>query len=372
MKGYAIMTAHQLRVLQVQEAMAEKAVGAVFLTLSPDLFYLTGHFAFVSERLHSLVIPRDGRPTMVVPDYEKGVVDHLSGWVDVAGWPETEDPIPLVRDLLVSKEHDFPSKIAVGNHTPAMFLLPIQAALPNASFTLASELLAPMRRVKDLEELQILKEAQDAAIEAFNTLLKRPFAGRTEKQIAADLRHLCEAVGSQLEFIQVGSGPNSARFDPSPTDRIIQRGEPVVIDFGTTRNGYFSDCTRTVHVGPPSDEFERIFKIVREANHAALAAVRPGVSCESVDRAARQVIMAAGYNDYFKHRVGHGIGIEIHEEPWILEGNSLPLAQGMAFTDEPGIYLPGCFGCRLEDVVRVTETGGLSLTNCTHDLLIVE
>ena len=366
------MATHRERVLQVQETLLKQDLDYMFLTISPGLFYLTGHSSLVSERLYLLVIPSEGRPIIIFPDYEKTAVDYLADWIEIVGWLETDDPISFVCNALDPNGRDAPIRIAISDCTRAIFLLRMQEALPKAHFIPASEILAPMRRVKDKEELRILKEAQDMAVESLKRLFELPFAGRTEKQIAADLHRICHSIGLKLEYLQVGSGPNSARFDPNPTSRVIQRGEPVLIDFGGIHNGYYSDCTRTVYVGPPSDEFKKIFDIVREANHAALAAIRPNVGCESIDRAARQVIAAAGYGEYFLHRLGHGIGIEIHEEPWIVEGNKLLLEPGMTFTDEPGIYLPDKFGCRLEDVIAVTESGGLPLTNYSHDIIVVE
>jgi D-alanyl-D-alanine dipeptidase len=366
-------TPHQERVKQVQKALSENDLDYMLLSISPDLFYLTGYASFVSERLHMLVIPPKGRPIIVFPDFEKTLVDYLADWIDVVGWLETEDPVAFVCDAMAPGDRQGPIRVAISDHTRAVFLLRLQDALPQARFIPASEIMAPMRRVKDEAELAILKEAQAKAVAAFERLLERPFARRTEKEIAADLgRFLKEAGGGEAFGAQVGSGPNGAQAHLAPTDRVIQRGEPVVIDFWATHDGYYSDCTRTVHVGPPSDEFREVFEVVREANHAALAAIHPGASCESVDRAARQVITAAGYGEHFTHRLGHGIGIEIHEEPYMVAGNRQFLEPGMTFTDEPGIYLPGEFGCRIEDVVAVTESGGVSLTDYTHDVIVVE
>jgi Xaa-Pro aminopeptidase len=367
------MHLYQERVRQIQKALSSKNLDYMFLSISPDLFYLTGYSSFVSERLHMLVIPPEGRPTIIFPDFEKDMIDHLADWIDIVGWPETKDPVSFVCNALAARDRQSPIRVAISDHTRALFLLRIQQALPRASFTLASEILAPMRRTKDDTERQILKKAQDMAVEALQQLFEQPFAGRTEKQVAASLRQLCENVGfERAEEGLAGSGPNGALPHLAPTGRVIQRGEPVVIDFGAVHKGYYSDCTRTVHVGPPSDEFCKVFDIVRQANHAALAAIRPNVTCESVDRAARQVIEEAGYGAYFTHRLGHGIGIEVHEEPWMVQGNKLRLQPGMTFTDEPGIYLPGKFGCRLEDVVMVTKDGGVSLTDYTHEIIVVE
>jgi len=300
------------------------------------------------------------------------MIDHLAEWVEVSGWAETDDPIACVRGALQPGDRDGAIRVGISDHTRAVFLLRLQEALPQARFSPASDVLAPMRMVKDHEEIRILKEAQDMAARALDKLREVDFAGRSERQIAVVLKHICDDLGYGEGYgAAVGSGPNGALPHLAPTERVIRRGDPVVVDFWATYNGYYSDCTRTLHVGPPSDEFRGVFETVRRANQAALAAVHPGVTCKSIDRAARQVISAAGYGERFTHRVGHGIGIDIHEEPWMVEGNDLILEMGMTFTDEPGIYLPGKFGCRIEDVVAVTETGGSALTEYTYEIIEV-
>lgn len=363
---------HRERVQRVQAEMRRQGTDYVFLSISPDLFYLTGFTSFVSERLHLLVVPAEGRPRLSFPEFETDMVDHLSDWITIGGWPESEGPIPTVRASLDAADLDRSLRIAISDHTRAVFLLQLQAALPQSAFMSASSILGPMRRVKDGYELRILREAQDLAVEALARLLERPLEGRSEKEVASELALLCEAVGfEKAAGVLVGSGPNGAMPHLSPTERVIQRGEPVVIDFTGVHHGYHSDCTRTVHVGPPSDEFSEVFGIVRRANEKALEAIGPGVPSQEIDRTAREVIARRGYGEYFTHRLGHGIGIEVHEEPYMVEGNELPLSPGMTFTDEPGIYIPGKFGCRLEDVVAVTEDGGVALTDFSHQLIVV-
>lgn len=364
---------HQARVRQVQDILREGPLDYVFLSISPDLFYLTGYSSFVSERLHLMVIPATGRPTLVFPAFEVEMVAHLSGWIDIVGWQETESPITYVCQALAENDRTAPLQIAISDHTRSVFLLRLQAALPHAQFVAASQILAPLRRTKDDTELAILRQAQAMAVTALKELFAQPLAGRTEQEVARELRRLCEAVGFENALgAQVGSGPNGALPHLAPTERVIQSGEPLLIDFGAVHRGYYSDCTRTVHIGPPSDEFVNVFETVRRANHAALDAIRPGAVCEEIDHAARQVIDEAGYGQFFTHRLGHGIGIEVHEEPYMVAGNRLALAPGMTFTNEPGIYLPGKFGCRLEDVVAVTNDGGVALTQYTHDLLVID
>ena len=363
---------HRERVGRAQESLKQRGLDYLFLSISPDLVYLTGYEGHVSERLHMLVVPPDGRPTIVFPQFEVDMVEHLGDWMEVVGWSETEDPVAVVRDALSRRDRERSIQVAISDHTRAVSLLRLQDALPDARFSSASEMLAPMRRVKDEVELRILKEAQDMAAQALERLFALPFSGRTEKQVAASLGAICDELGYETGFgAHVGSGSNGAMPHLGPGDMVIGEGDAVVIDFWGTHSGYYSDCTRTVHVGEPSDKFREVYGVVLEANRAALAATRPGVTCESIDRAARRVITQAGYGEYFTHRVGHGIGIDIHEEPWMVEGNQLPLEPGMTFTDEPGIYLPGQFGCRIEDVIAVTGSGGIALTDFTYDIIVV-
>jgi len=363
---------HRERTERAQESLKQRELDYLFLSISPDLVYLTGYEGHPSERLHMLVVPPKGRPTIVFPQFEVDMVQHLGDWVEVVGWSETEDPVSVVRDALSQRDRERGIRVAISDHTRAVFLLQLQDALPQARFSSASAMLSPMRRVKDAAELRLLKEAQDMAAQALEQLFSMRFSGRTERQVAASLKAIGDELGYESGFgAHVGSGPNGAMPHLGPSDRVIREGDAVVVDFWGTRGGYYSDCTRTVHVGEPTDKFREVFGIVREANRAALAAVRPGVTCETIDRAARQVIEQAGYGEYFTHRVGHGIGIDIHEEPWMVEGNQMVLEPGMTFSDEPGIYLPGQFGCRIEDVVAVTGSGGVSLTEFTYDIIVV-
>ncbi|MBN1313885.1 MAG: aminopeptidase P family protein [Anaerolineales bacterium] len=360
---------YQERIGNIQQSLLEKNLDYMFLTVSPDLVYLTGYTTYTSERLRLLTIPQEGKPTFIFPDYERDAICDLD-WIDILGWFETDDPFSLVVQA-ISTKNDKPIRIAISDQTPAGFLLRLMDELPGACFVPASEIIVPMSRIKSGQEISILKKGQDLATESLKQLFNTPFAGRSEKQVAAELFRICENAGLEAGVAQVGSGPNSARFI-DPTERIIQAGDAVLIDFCTTYQGYWTDCTRTVHVGSPTDEFRRVYEIVREANHTALAAVRPFVSCESIDRAARRVINVAGYGDYFVHRTGHGIGIEMHEEPWIVKGNDKLLEPGMVLTIEPGIYFPDAFGYRLEDVIVVEKSGGQSITHLSHDIIIVK
>ena len=229
-----------------------------------------------------------------------------------------------------------------------------------------------LRAIKDADEIERLVAAGAAADATLEEIVKVRFAGRTENEVAADLAALLRKHGhSQVDFTVVGSGPNGANPHHEAGDRTIQEGDMVVLDFGGLKDGYGSDTTRTVHVGEPTDEEREVFEIVRRAQQAGFEAVRPGVACQEIDRAARKVITDAGYGEYFIHRVGHGIGITTHEPPYMVEGEEHPIEPGMCFSIEPGIYLPGRFGVRIEDIVVVTEDGGRRLNNTDREMRIV-
>jgi Xaa-Pro aminopeptidase len=229
-----------------------------------------------------------------------------------------------------------------------------------------------LRALKDADELERLAAAGAAADATLEELVKTPFAGRRETEIAADLNRLLREHGhSQVDFTVVGSGPNGANPHHEMGERTIEQGDMVVLDFGGLKDGYGSDTTRTVHVGEPTDEEREVYEVVRRAQQAGFEAVRPGATCQDVDRACRNVISDAGYGDYFIHRTGHGIGLTTHEPPYMVEGDTHPVEPGMCFSIEPGIYLPGRFGVRIEDIVTATEDGGRRLNNTSHEMRIV-
>ena len=258
------------------------------------------------------------------------------------------------------------------DRTWASHLLSLERAAPGRSFVAASEALPLLRAVKDREEIQRLRAAGSAADAAFADVIAEPFAGRAETEVAVELDRLLREHGHQrVDFTIVGSGPNAASGHHEPGERRIQAGDAVVMDFGGVRDDYCSDLTRTVFVGEPSHEEREVYAIVLAAQQAAFEAVRPGVAAQDVDRAARTVITDAGYGDRFVHRTGHGIGLEVHEPPYIVEGDETPLEPGMTFSDEPGIYLEGRFGVRIEDQVAVTAQGAQRLNEASRELTVV-
>jgi Xaa-Pro aminopeptidase len=303
----------------------------------------------------------------VVPELEAPRVGRLDDVFGVLPWGETEDPIKIVAGLVGAT-----ARAAIGDRTWAIFLLDLQAALPAAEFLSARELTAALRLIKEPAEVELLRRSAEAADRVAARLATHPFAGKSERRLAREVSDMileegCETVG----FAIVASGPNGASPHHEADDRIIGPGDSVVIDFGGTIHGYHSDTTRTFHVGEPNAEYREVYEAVRLAQAGGVDAVRPGVEAQAVDAVAREIIAAAGYGESFIHRLGHGIGLDGHEDPYLVEGNAHHLEPGMTFSIEPGIYLPGRFGVRIEDIVVCTETGVDRLNRSPRDLVVV-
>ncbi len=362
-------SSYEQRLHRVQQALAAGDIDWLFLGPSADLYYLTGFDAHVSERLNLLMVPREGEPSLVVPRLEAPNVGEAAALVNLVSWADHESPIASVTSVLQGET----GSIAVGNHLYSAFLLRLQDAIAASSWVEASPLMRTLRMAKDATEIELLEIAgrnNDVAWEEF--IKAGPISGLTERQALQRLLELTEAQGTGKCWGICASGPNAAAPHYSGSDRVIQPGDSVIFDWGGPVGGYYSDVTRTVHVGEPDDEFRKVYDIVRQANQATLDTVRPGVACQELDRVARKVITDAGYGEAFLHRVGHGLGLEVHEEPYLVEGNDLPLAEGFVFSDEPGIYLEGRFGVRIEDAVVCTSDGGRRLNESTRDLVIME
>lgn len=358
------------RMERAREVMAKRGIDHLFITPSSDLTYMLGYPAHSSERLTLLCVPREGEAFAVAPDLEAMRLQSRSDLLDVHAWGETQSPTELVARLLEGGQG---AKIAIGDQTWAIFLLRLQDALPDSSFVSGNDVIRDLRITKDAHEIEIMRRASaytDAAWQEFVATCS--MAGRTELDVAADLNRLMLAHGMDTEgFCIIGSGPASASPHHMTSERVIQPGDSVVCDFGALLEHYYSDMTRTVHVGEPSDEYRNVYETVLQANRAALAAAGPGVACQDIDRAARAVITDAGYGEYFIHRVGHGLGLDVHEDPYMVEGNTLKLRPGMVFSDEPGIYIPGRFGVRIEDILVCTETGADSFNHAPRDLVVM-
>ncbi|MFI9150974.1 aminopeptidase P family protein [Streptomyces sp. NPDC053367] len=353
-----------------QDAVAAGLSG-LLVTPGPDMVWLCGYQPTAyTERLTLLVLAPDAPPRLLVPALERPDAESApgAGALPITEWRDGEDPYAAAAGLLRPD-----GRYGVSDSAWALHLLGLQEALPRTAYRALTTSLPMLRAVKDEQEIARLAAAGAAADATYEELLSVRFAGRREYEVAADLtRLLLEHGHEQVDFTVVGSGPNGANPHHEAGDRVIEQGDMIVLDFGGLLDGYGSDTTRTVHVGEPTREESRVHGIVREAQQEAVEAVRPGVPCQLIDRVARAVIENAGYGDHFIHRTGHGIGVTTHEPPYMVEGEEQPLVPGMCFSVEPGIYLPGRFGVRIEDIVTVTADGSRRLNNTDRAMAVVE
>lgn len=356
---------------RVVAAASEAGLAGVLVTPGPDLVWLTGYQpTAITERLTVLVLAPDEEPTLLVPALERPDAEAAVGvrGMRVLDWADATDPYRAAAPLLRPE-----GTYGISDSAWALHLLGLQGALPRTAYRSLTEGLPMMRAVKGPDELARLAAAGAAADAAYGEIVKVRFAGRRETEVAADLAGLLRHFGhEQVDFTVVGSGPNGANPHHEAGDRVIQEGDAVVLDFGGLMFGYGSDTTRTVCVGDPTQQIRDVHEIVRLAQEAGVAAARTGATCQDVDRAARAVITDAGHGEEFIHRTGHGIGVTTHEPPYMVEGEEQPLVPGMCFSVEPGIYLAGRFGVRIEDIVTVTDDGPVRLNTTDHGLAVVE
>lgn len=354
------------RVLRLQTLMSDAGVGATLLSVGADLPYFTGYEAMPTERLTMLLVPVVGEPILFIPKLEAPRV--LGGQFEMVAWGENEDPVALVAKAVSDSE-----RILLGDHTWSVFLVGLQQELPGASWAAASTVTKELRMRKEPAEIEALRSAAHGVDRALARIPGEvAFGGRTEAEVANDLRRMTVEEGHEVAaFAIVASGSNAASPHHEPGARVIGHSDLVICDFGGRYEGYFSDVTRTFSVGEPSAEQIEVHSVVAAANASGHAAVEPGVPCHEIDGAARGVITDAGYGDYFIHRTGHGIGLETHEHPYMVEGNDLPLEPGMTFSIEPGIYLPGRFGVRIEDIAACTDEGIDDLNQADRSLVVV-
>ncbi|MCH9721268.1 MAG: Xaa-Pro peptidase family protein [Actinomycetia bacterium] len=362
--------AYARRLAAAAAGAATAGLAGLIVTPGYDLRYLIGSRAQTFERLTALVIPASGEPVVVLPRLELAALrESAAGELGliVRDWVDGENPYELVALALGGH-----TRVAVTDSMPALHLLPLAERLGCVP-ALATPVLAALRMVKDADEIEALRTA-GAAIDRVHAQvpsLLRP--GRTEAEVAADITDIIVAEGhSEAAFVIVGSGPHGADPHHECSERKLQPGDIVVVDIGgPVEPGYNSDCTRTYSLGEPDADVAEQYAVLQRAQAAAVAAVRPGASAATVDSAARDLLAEAGLADYFVHRTGHGIGLSVHEEPYIVAGNDQPLAEGMAFSVEPGIYLPGRWGARIEDIVIVTPDGAQPVNTRSHALTVV-
>jgi Xaa-Pro aminopeptidase len=335
------------RMGRARSEMRVAGVDVLLLSLGMDLVYLTGYEAPLTERLTMAVVRVDGPATLVVPALEAPKVVRQPEAFEIRPWAETEDPVAIAADLAGAA-----SQAAIGDQTWAAFLLELQERMASTRFLSARGISRALRLHKADEEVDLLRGAGAAADRVAVRLAGMQLSGRSEAGLAREISTMLIEEGHDMAgFAIVGSGPNGASPHHHPGDRVIETGDAVVIDFGGSFGGYHSDTTRMFYVGEPGPEVAEVHEVVRLAQEAAFLAATIGTPAQDVDRVARQLIEDAGYGEYFIHRTGHGIGLDVHEDPYLVEGNETLLAPGMAFSIEPGIYLPGRFGVRLEDIV---------------------
>ena len=361
------------RLARTRARMSELGVDALLLSVGADLPWLTGYTAMPLERLTMLVLPREGSATLVVPRLEAPRVTEQPDVFTIHPWDETDDPIEVVADLCGAA-----TTLAVGDRTWARFVVDLHRRKPSAELLKGSDVTSPLRARKDASEIVALRAASAAADRVAVQLQagEIPLVGRTERQVSQDLGRRLVAEGhAHVNFAIVAAGANAASPHHEPGHRVIESNEIVLCDFGGTMpDGYCSDITRCVWTGGagPSAQVRDLYAVLQDAQAQAVDAAVVGTPCEDVDGVARRLIADGGYGPHFIHRTGHGIGLEEHEDPYLVGGNCEPLAPGHAFSIEPGIYLEGNVGARIEDIVVATDAGPESLNTVTHDLVVVE
>jgi len=358
-----LINLYETRLSAVRAAMHENGLNALVITPGAAMRYLTG-FSEPGSRFLALIVPINQPWLFVAPALNAGQaqrnpagVTDVRPWDDAAGWESVFEP--LTEDLKLDN-----GSIGLDDDMPARFVLTLQEMMPSARLTLAGAVLAPLRSRKDAGELDALQRAA-AATDALIPIAYaacRPDA--SEVEIALAIQQAIARGGHADSFAPiVGAGVNGASPHHNTGTTQIKTGDVVILDFGAMTDGYHGDITRTVTVGTDSDEAKRVYDIVYRAYSAGVAAVQPGAAAQDVDAATRKVISDAGYGEYFIHRTGHGIGLDDHETPYILAGNATLLQPGHCFSVEPGIYLPGKFGVRLENIVTVQEDGSARVLN---------
>jgi Xaa-Pro aminopeptidase len=363
------------RVRAAREIADDAGIDLLVLTPGSDLRYLSGYHAHAMERLTALAVPRRGEPFLVVPRLEAPMVDAGPAGglgLELLAWDETDDPFALLARTATARLGTAPSRVAVGARSWAEHALGVQRALPGSSLEIASPVVDRLRRVKSAAEIDELALAGAAIDRVHARMADWLRVGRTEAEVGADIAAaILEEGHTGVDFTIVGSGPNGASPHHELSGRTVGPGDVVVVDIGgETATGYRSDCTRTYVVGgSPSADVAEWYAVLQAAQEASVRSVRPGVTAEDVDAAARRVIDDAGWGAHFIHRTGHGIGLDTHEAPYIVAGNTLPLEPGMAFSVEPGIYLAGRCGARIEDIVVCTDDGVRNLNGGPRELV---
>ncbi len=360
------------RLEQCQKLMSEKGVDVTFLAPGPNLYYLSGFLEEPGERLLTLIVPQSGDPLFVVPELYEHHVRSFSTVQHIIPWKESQDPRTVLSNVMtqIGLKH---RKIGVDGRMWSRFLLMLQSVVPNAVYEDANHLISNLRITKSQQEIEFLQKAAEIADSTFTEILSECKVGVTESQIAAELVYEMRrrgAEGTAFEPI-ASSGPNAALPHYRSGERKLQDGDLLVLDYGCTYHGYHSDVTRTIAIGHCDAERRKAYSTVQSAQEEACNRAATGMAAQELDRIARQVIKTAGYGEFFIHRTGHGIGLEVHEEPYIVEGNMARLSEGMAFSVEPGIYLPYKYGVRIEDIVIMESGNARRFNKCSRELMVL-
>jgi len=357
------------RAMEALELVKEDGVDAVILFPGANIAYYTGFSIGPSERLAAALIPIDGTPVFIVNELEAELRGQKPWFTETAVWHEHEDPVKLLAET-ISERGLASATIGIPQEAPWGWINKLKALLPDAKFMDVSEHLGYVRMIKTERELDWHRSACAKADEAMDRGFRRLHTGMTEKELTTVITAEMNGLGGGETFCSVTFAERAALPHGEPTDRELKPGEGILVDMGCTVHGYWSDLTRTVFYGEPTHRQKEIYSIVLGANRAAFEAIRPGATCESVDLAARKVIEEAGFGEYFIHRLGHGIGMEIHEHPYIVRNNRQKLEPGMVFSNEPGIYIVGEIGVRIEDTVVCTSEGAESLTHTNRGISV--
>ena len=368
------MDIYENRIAKAQGLMAELGVDLMALSLGSNMLYLSGFSDKPGERLLLLLVSREGDPIFLVPELYADQVCQTSPFEDMRVWKDADDPAALLKRIASDLGLEESPRVLVDDSMWATFLLILETTLPQANFDLASQVMTPLRMQKTPDEIEHMSQAGAIADQAFEEILKLKVSRMIELELTTALEEAMKEKGAEKIAFEtlVASGPNSALPHYRAGQREIEPGDVVILDFGCRIHGYCSDISRTIVCGEPSNEMRTIYEIVEAAQEQAVQAVKPGSEAQAIDRAARGEITQAGYGDQFIHRTGHGIGLDVHEAPYIVEGNDLKLEEGMTFSVEPGIYLPSEFGIRIEDIIVITEAGATRLNTSTHALQVVE
>lgn len=362
----------QTPIQKAAAALAAKDVDALLVGPGPDLAALCGWHTHPMERLSGLLVTKHGDASIILPRMELPgfEADSFDPSITQRVWDEQSGPWDKVADALADMG-DTPT-IAIGTHLWGQYVVDLVNRFPGVKITHGGPITMPVRQVKSADEIAKLRAAGAAIDRVHQRMGEVLKVGRTEREVAADIDRMMREEGHSLaEFIIVGAGENGASPHHSPSDRVINEGEAVVVDIGGPVDHYFSDCTRNYVMGHAPEGYDDAFKVLKEAQAAGCAAVRPGVPAGEIDALCRKIIIDGGYGDFLLHRTGHGIGLEVHEDPYIFESNQTPLEPGMAFSVEPGIYKAGEWGMRIEDIVACTQDGGERLNTTPTDYVVL-